>query len=167
MIRFTDQTPEHLGEYFQPSSRQTDRMVKGNSTSMFNGWAIDRTEGSKWPFLGEFDDQTWDDFEHNPVDWHIQLGSSFQPAVFKDGIRNPINLYQVEVVIVPICIADGSPCRLKALGYFGYSYARTGPMTMNTVTQFTYNWVLDAFRAASAEWNNQSGNEQLNLGANP
>src|SRR5206468_3706033 len=47
------------GNYLQPFSEQANRMVTGNATVAFNGWAVDRLAGRIWGYYGRNNDGTF------------------------------------------------------------------------------------------------------------
>ncbi len=134
------------GNYLQPFAEQSNRMVTGNATVAFNGWAVDRLQGRVWGYYGRNNDGTFAGT--------LTPGSNTTAAVLRDtpqgwGVNN-----WFDAVSVPVCIDAGAPCvnRLAGYEYWLFVVGQDGAGS-DPFSEIGREWHRDAFNLAVAEWN--------------
>jgi hypothetical protein len=134
------------GNYMTPNSEQTARMVTGNATTAFNGWAIDRLTARDWGYYGRNDDGTFSST--------LTPGSNTVAAVLRDAPSGWPDGSWFDAVSVPVCIDAGSSCVNRLLGYYYWQFfvGQDGSVG-NPLDLVARQWHQDAFDLALAEWN--------------
>jgi len=144
----------------QPNQEQTDRMVQ-NPNNFYKGWAIDRGEGSIYPYYGMFNDGTFVDPAFPDPAPKCTPGSNTTPAVLRDSPYNKDHdSYTVMAISAPVCIDEQSLCNAKVLGYFSWSWSAnrlTGDFTNYFHDEPGTDLYVQAFDMAVQEWNNHLG----------
>jgi hypothetical protein len=137
------------GNFLSPNSDQTNRIVTGNATPAFNGWAVDRLMGRNWGYYGRFNDGTFATT--------LTPGSNTKDAVLRDVPSGWPDGSWFDAVSVPVCIASNSPCVNKLLGYYYWLFTvGTGGTVGTPFSEIGRQWHRDAFDLAVAEWNNDA-----------
>jgi hypothetical protein len=137
------------GNYLSPNSEQTARMVTGNATPAFNGWAIDRLTGRDWGYYGRNDDGTFAST--------LTPGSNAAAAVLRDTPSGWPDGSWFDAVSVPVCIDARSTCVNRLLGYYYWQFfVSTGGTVGNPLDFVARQWHQDAVDLAVTEWNNDA-----------
>ncbi|HSD11518.1 MAG TPA: hypothetical protein VLF14_11055, partial [Candidatus Binatia bacterium] len=108
------------------SDAQSARTVHNTSEPILDGWAIDRDKNAEtgtewlWGFYGMNDDGSFDSEK-------ASRGDNATPAKLTDSPGTKLEKsYSVEVIDVPVCLDDRSPCFQRALGYFVWGWSVGG-----------------------------------------
>jgi hypothetical protein len=134
------------GDYLQPFSEQSDRMVTGNATTAFNGWAVDRLFGRKWGYYGRFDDGTFAG--------SLTPGSSTTTATLRDTPSGWPDHSWFDAVSTTVCIDSGAACNNELMGYEYWLFTvGTGGVVGDPFSEIGRTWHQDAFDLAVVEWN--------------
>jgi hypothetical protein len=134
------------GAFRQPHSDQVKRMVTGNATAAFNGWAVDRLQNRVWGYYGRNNDGTFSGT--------LTTGSNTTAAILRDtpsgwAVRN-----WFDAVSVPVCIAAGSTCENRLLGYEYWLFTvEADGSGSDPFSEIGRQWHRDAFDLAVTEWN--------------
>jgi len=134
------------GNFLQPHSEQTNRMVLGNATTAFNGWAVDRLFGRVWGYYGRNNDGTFAST--------LTTGSNTSAAILRDTPSGWAVNNWFDAVSVPVCIAAGSSCVDRLLGYEYWLFiVDPDGSGSDPFSEIGREWHRDAFNLAVAQWN--------------
>jgi hypothetical protein len=143
IVRIVDRD---TGDFLQPFSEQANRMVLGNATEAFNGWAVDRLFGRIWGYYGRNNDGSFSST--------LTTGSNTTPAVLRDTPSGWAVNNWFDAVSVPVCIASGSTCVNRLLGYEYWLFiVEADGSGSDPFSEIGRLWHRDAFNLAVAEWN--------------
>jgi len=137
------------GTYLQPHSEQTNRMVTGNPTPAFNGWAVDRLAGRTWGYYGRNNDGTFAST--------LTTGGNTSPAILRDRPSGWPEGSWFDAVSVPVCIDSDSGCVNRLLGYEYWLFVVGNDGTVGTpFSEIGRDWHADVFDLAVNLWNTQA-----------
>lgn len=146
IVRIIDQT---TGAFLSPNSEQTNRIVTGQSNTVFNGWAVDRLAGRTWGYYGRNNDSTFAAT--------LTTGSSTSTATLRDVPSGWRNQSWFDAVSVPVCLQGNTACQDRLLGYYYWLFIVDNSGTVgNPVNLVGVDWNRDAFDRAVTEWNNDA-----------
>ncbi len=133
------------GDYLQPHSEQVNRMVTGNATVAYNGWAVDRVFGRIWGYYGRNDDGSFAKT--------VALGNNSTPAIMADTPQGwAVNTW-FDAVSVPVCIA-GPACNNRLLGYEYWAFlVQTSGSGSDPFSETGRQWHQSVVDLAVANWN--------------
>jgi hypothetical protein len=134
------------GNYLQPFAEQANRMVTGNATVAYNGWAVDRLQGRVWGYYGRNNDGTFAST--------LTPGSNTAAAVLRDQPSGWAVNNWFDAVSVPVCIDAKSGCvnRLEGYEYWLFIVQQDGSGS-DPFSEIGRQWHRDAFNLSVAEWN--------------
>lgn len=143
MVRIVDLD---TGDHLQPFAEQANRMVTGNPTPAFNGWAVDRLQGRVWGYYGRNNDGTFAST--------LTPGSNTTAAVLRDTPSGWSVNNWFDAVSTPVCIDAKSGCvnRLDGFEYWLFIVKQDGSGS-DPFSEIGRQWHRDAFDLAVAEWN--------------
>jgi hypothetical protein len=145
-VRILDQP---TGNFLAPNSDQQNRIVTGNTSAAFNGWAIDRLSGRNWGFYGRNNDGTFAST--------ITTGSNTKTATLFDTPSGWPDNSWFDAITVPVCIANNSPCINNLLGYYYWLFiVNPGPTVGDPINEIGRDWHRDAMDLCVTEWNNDA-----------
>ena len=134
------------GNYLQPFSEQANRMVTGNATVAFNGWAVDRLAGRVWGYYGRNNDGTFAGT--------LTTGSNATAAVLRDTPSGWAVNNWFDAVSVPVCIDAKAGCVNRLLGYQYWLFVvQSDGSGSNPFSELGRDWHRDGFNLSVAEWN--------------
>jgi hypothetical protein len=137
------------GNYLAPNTDQQNRIVTGNATEAFNGWALDRLSNRDWGYYGRYNDGSFATT--------IVTGSNTATATLFDVPRGWPDYSWFDAITVPVCIDDGSPCVDNLLGYYYWLFiVNPGPSVDDPYDAIAREWHRDAFDLCITEWNNDA-----------
>ena len=141
----------------QPHDEQTKRMTH-SQTPFFDGWAIDTVEHAVQPYYGMLDDGSFPFSPTVPDLYPATPGSNFSSAVLRDSPgSDEWDSYSIEVISVPVCLDNGSPCDHRILGYYQWGWGVPDKNKPNFVRDFHDEAISDlyvqAFDLAVQAWN--------------
>lgn len=137
------------GDFLQPHSDQTNRMVLGDPNATQNGWAVDRLQFKLWGYYGRNDNGTFAGT--------LTPGSNTTVATLRDSPGGwPSNSW-FDAVSVPVCIDSGATCNNQLLGdyYWLFTVSNSG-VGSDPFNEVGVTWMEDAFDKAVVEWNNDA-----------
>lgn len=137
------------GNFLSPNSDQTNRMVTGNATPAFNGWAVDRLMNRVWGYYGRNNSGAFSST--------LTPGSNATTAVLRDVPSGWPDGSWFDAVSVPVCIDGDSPCVNQLLGYYYWLFTvGTGGTVGAPYHAIGRQWHRDAVDLAVVEWNNDA-----------
>jgi hypothetical protein len=139
----------NTGNFLSPNSDQTNRIVTGNATAAFNGWAVDRILSRVWGYYGRNNDGSFAST--------LTPGSNSVSAVLRDVPSGWPDGSWFDAVSVPVCIDPNSTCVNKLLGYYYWLFTvGTDGAVGGPLDEIGRDWHRDAFDLAVVEWNNDA-----------
>ena len=139
----------NTGNFLSPNTDQTNRIVTGNATAAYNGWAIDRLSNRVWGYYGRNNDGTFAGT--------IITGSNSTTATLFDVPRGWPDNSWFDAITVPVCIASGSPCVDHLLGYYYWLFiVNPGPSVDDPFHEIGRLWHRDVVDLCITEWNNDA-----------
>ena len=137
------------GNFLSPNSDQTNRIVTGNATPAFNGWAVDRLSGRNWGYYGRNNDGSFAST--------LTPGSNTVSAVLRDSPSGWPDGSWFDAVSVPVCIDASSTCVNQFLGFYYWLFTvNTGGAVGGPLDEIARQWHRDAVDLAVVEWNNDA-----------
>jgi hypothetical protein len=137
------------GNYLAPNTDQQNRIVTGNATAAFNGWAVDRLSNRIWGYYGRYNNGTFATT--------IITGSNTTTATLFDTPSGWPDNSWFDAITVPVCIANTSACVNNLLGYYYWLFiVSPGPSVTDPFNEIGRNWHRDAFDLCITEWNNDA-----------
>jgi len=134
------------GDYLQPFSEQANRMVTGNPTVAYNGWAVDRLAGRVWGYYGRNNDGTFAGT--------LTPGSNTVAAVLRDTPSGWAVNNWFDAVSVPVCIDPNASCVNRLLGYEYWLFiVQPSGAGGDPFSETGRDWHQTAFNLSVAEWN--------------
>jgi hypothetical protein len=137
------------GDFRQPHSAQFNRMVTGNATVAFNGWAVDRLASRVWGYYGRNNDGTFAST--------LTPGSNTTTAILRDTPSGWAVNNWFDAVSVPVCIDAAATCNNRLLGFEYWLFVVTGSGAgSDPFSEIGRVWHADVFDLAVAEWNSDT-----------
>lgn len=139
----------NTGNFLSPNSEQTNRIVRNNTSTALNGWAVDRLAGRVWGYYGRNNDGTFAGT--------LIPGSNSTNATLRDMPSGWPDRSLFDAVSVPICIHTDATCVNQLLGYYYWLFAvgKNGVVS-NPLNIIAVEWHRDAVDQAVIEWNNDA-----------
>lgn len=137
------------GNYMAPNTDQQNRMVTGNATAAYNGWAIDRLSNRNWGYYGRNNNGTFSGT--------ITTGSNTATATLIDAPSGWQDNNWFDAITIPVCIANNSPCVNNLLGYYYWLFVvGSGPAVSDPFNEIGRDWHRDVVDLCVTEWNNDA-----------
>lgn len=137
------------GNFLAPNSDQQNRIVTGQSSAAFNGWAVDRLSGRNWGYYGRNNDGTFAGT--------LTPGSDTTTATLRDTPSGWPDNSWFDAVSVPVCIDNNSGCANRLLGYYYWLFVvNPGGDVGDPFHEIAVTWHRDAFDLAVTAWNSDA-----------